>query len=95
MTKRIAISLDPEQIRLLDSIKGYGKKEAEKVKNILMAYLSEKGYLQEYNRMSEFSSHFVSSKIQKSTLKKILNAQNHPLHPQPDLNTTKRGGSLE
>jgi hypothetical protein len=50
MTKRVAISLDMEQIKLLHAIKGFGKKEAEKVKNIMMAYLSEKGYLQEYNK---------------------------------------------
>lgn len=50
MTKRVSISLDPEQIKLLYSVKGFGKKEAEKVKNIFMAYLSEKGYLAEFNR---------------------------------------------
>ena len=50
MVKRVSISLDEDQIHLLDSIKGYGMKEAEKVKNILMAYLSEKGYLTGLNK---------------------------------------------
>jgi hypothetical protein len=50
MVKRVSISLDEEQLRLLDSIKGFGKKEAEKVKNIMLSYLSEKGYLEELNR---------------------------------------------
>ncbi len=50
MTKRVSISLDKEQIKLLEQIKGFGKKDAEKVKNILLAYLSEKGYLREFQR---------------------------------------------
>ncbi len=50
MAKRVSISLDREQIELLDSLKGYGSKDAEKVKNILLAYLSEKGYLDNFNK---------------------------------------------
>ncbi|MBU0614706.1 MAG: hypothetical protein KJ601_01300 [Nanoarchaeota archaeon] len=50
MAKRVAISLDEEQVNLLDSVKGFGKKEAEKVKNIFIAYLSEKGYIDKFNR---------------------------------------------
>ncbi|MBW2980809.1 CopG family transcriptional regulator [Candidatus Woesearchaeota archaeon] len=50
MAKRVSISLDREQIELLSSVKGFGSKDAEKVKNILMAYLSEKGYLEEFNK---------------------------------------------
>jgi len=48
--KRVSISLDEEQVRLLEFVKGFGTKDAEKVKNILMSYLSEKGYLIEFNR---------------------------------------------
>jgi metal-responsive CopG/Arc/MetJ family transcriptional regulator len=50
MVKRVSISLDKEQLKLLDSVMGFGTKEAEKVKNIMIAYLSEKGYLQELNK---------------------------------------------
>ncbi len=50
MAKRIAISLDKEQAELLKFVKGFGSKEAEKVKTILLAYLSEKGYLEEFNK---------------------------------------------
>ena len=50
MTRRVSISLDKEQLKLLHSVKGFGKKEAEKVKNILLAYLSEKGYLEKFNK---------------------------------------------
>ena len=49
-TKRVSISLDEEQIKLLEFVKGFGTKDAEKVKNILMSYLSEKGYLSEFNK---------------------------------------------
>lgn len=48
--KRVSISLDEEQVRLLEFVKGFGTKDAEKVKNILMSYLSEKGYLSEFNK---------------------------------------------
>ena len=50
MAKRVSISLDKEQERLLGSIKGFGTKDAEKVKNLLVAYLSEKGYLKDFNK---------------------------------------------
>lgn len=50
MVKRVSISLDKEQVKLLTSIKGFGTKDAEKVKNLLLAYLSEKGYLKEFNK---------------------------------------------
>ncbi|MBI2545829.1 hypothetical protein HYV81_01475 [Candidatus Woesearchaeota archaeon] len=50
MTKRVSISIDKEQARILSSLYGLGTKDAEKVKNILIAYLSEKGFLAEYNR---------------------------------------------
>lgn len=50
MAKRVSISLDEEQIKLLNTVKGFGSKEAEKVKNILLVYLSEKGYIEEFNK---------------------------------------------
>jgi len=50
MAKRVSISLDHEQIKLLNSLKGFGTKDAEKVKNILLAYLSEKGFMEEFNK---------------------------------------------
>jgi hypothetical protein len=50
MAKRVSISLDQQQVSLLNSLKGFGTKEAEKVKNILLAYLSEKGYLNDLNK---------------------------------------------
>lgn len=50
MAKRISISLDEDQVKLLHSIVGFGKKDAEKVKNLLLAYLSEKGYIKEFNK---------------------------------------------
>ena len=55
MAKRVSISLDEEQVKLLELVKGFGTKDAEKVKNILVAYLSEKGYLEEFNKKTKGS----------------------------------------
>lgn len=55
MAKRISISLDKEQVKLLRAVKGFGNKDAEKVKNILLSYLSEKGYLQKFNKTDKWS----------------------------------------
>jgi hypothetical protein len=41
--------VDKDQEAILQKIKGYGRKDAEKVKNILLAYLSEKGFMEEFN----------------------------------------------
>jgi len=47
MVKRIMVTLDDEQYEILQSLKGFGKKDAEKLRNIFIAYLSEKSYLKE------------------------------------------------
>jgi len=45
MVKRVMITLDEEQYRIIQSLKGMGTKDAEIVRNILIAYLSEKSYI--------------------------------------------------
>ena len=45
MTKRIVVTLDDEQYELLQSLKGMGKKDAERLRNVFVAYLSEKSYI--------------------------------------------------
>jgi hypothetical protein len=45
MVKRIMITLDDEQYEIIKGLKGFGTKDAEKIRNILIAYLSEKSYL--------------------------------------------------
>jgi len=39
------------EFKLLSSVKGFGKKDAERVKIILISYLSKKGYLKEFNKI--------------------------------------------
>lgn len=45
MVKRIMVTLDDEQYQILQNLKGFGTKDAERIRNILIAYLSEKSYL--------------------------------------------------
>jgi len=45
MTKRIQVNVDDELIGIIRKLKGFGKKDAERLKNIIIAYLSEKGKL--------------------------------------------------
>tara|TARA_B100001971_G_scaffold80214_1_gene73959 strand:+ start:173 stop:322 length:150 start_codon:yes stop_codon:yes gene_type:complete len=45
MTKRIQVNLDSELLDIIRSMKGLGKRDAERLKNIIIAYLSEKGKL--------------------------------------------------
>jgi len=47
MVKRIMVTLDDEQYKILKSMKGFGSKDAEKLRNIFIAYISEKSYLKE------------------------------------------------
>jgi hypothetical protein len=44
-TKKILVTLDDEQYKILKSLKGFGKADAEKLRNIFIAYISEKSYL--------------------------------------------------
>jgi len=45
MVKRIMVTIDDELYSIINSIKGLGTKDAEKVRNIIIAYLSEKSYI--------------------------------------------------
>lgn len=45
MVKRIMVTLDDEQYGILQGLKGFGEKDAEKLRNIFIAYMSEKSYL--------------------------------------------------
>ena len=47
--KRVLVTFDDDQIELLERLKGMGDKIAEKVRNIVIAYLSEKSYIKELN----------------------------------------------
>ncbi|MDP7568261.1 MAG: hypothetical protein QF383_07705 [Flavobacteriales bacterium] len=45
MTKRVQVNVDDELIEIVRGMKGLGKRDAERLKNIIIAYLSEKGKL--------------------------------------------------
>lgn len=45
MTKRIMVTLDDYQYEILKSIKGFGTKDAEKLRNIFIVFASEKSYM--------------------------------------------------
>ncbi|MBW2974916.1 hypothetical protein KY366_04325 [Candidatus Woesearchaeota archaeon] len=45
MSKRIQVNVDEELLAIIRKLKGFGKKDAERMKNIIIAYLSEKGRL--------------------------------------------------
>ena len=53
MVKRIMVTLDDDQYRILTTLKGFGMKDAEKIRNILVAYLSEKNYLRDAQMQGE------------------------------------------
>jgi hypothetical protein len=41
------VTFDDEQYNILSGLRGFGSKDAEKVRNIVIAYLSEKGHLKQ------------------------------------------------
>jgi hypothetical protein len=45
MVKRIMVTLDDEQYKIIKGLKGFGLKDAEILRNLVIAYLSEKSYL--------------------------------------------------
>lgn len=47
MTKRVMVTLDDDQYLILQRIKGLGLKDAEKIRNILLTYFSEKDYIKD------------------------------------------------
>lgn len=52
MVKRVLVTLDNEQYGILQGIKGMGTKDAEIIRNIIIAYLSEKSYIKKASEMS-------------------------------------------
>ena len=45
MSKRVQVNIDDELLEIIRKMKGFGKKDAERLKNIIIAYLAEKGKL--------------------------------------------------
>jgi len=57
--QRILVTFDRDQIEIIRSLKGFGTEDAEIVRSIVMAYLSEHNYIKQAsidrNRMMEES----------------------------------------
>lgn len=53
MSKIVGLSLDKDQLELIHSLRGFGKKDAEVVRNIVLAYLAENGYIEKYNKIEK------------------------------------------
>jgi|GEM_PF-1864434 hypothetical protein len=46
---RIMVTLDKEQYEILQKVKGMGVKDAEKVRNIVLAWLAEKSFIKKHS----------------------------------------------
>ncbi len=47
MPKRVMLTLDDDLYEIIKDLKGFGTKDAEIVRSIVVAYLSEKSYLKQ------------------------------------------------
>jgi len=45
--QRILVTFDQDQIQIIRSLKGFGTEDAETVRSIVMAYLSEHNYIKQ------------------------------------------------
>lgn len=45
--KRVYVTFDDDQYDIIKRLKGFGKKDSTKVRNIVVAYLSEKSYIKD------------------------------------------------
>jgi hypothetical protein len=45
--KRVLVTFDEDQVKIIQSLKGFGTKDAETVRSIVTAYLSEHNYIQQ------------------------------------------------
>ncbi len=45
--KRVLVTFDEDQVKIIQSLKGFGTKDAEIVRSIVMAYLSEHDYIKQ------------------------------------------------
>lgn len=50
MAKRITITFDDEQYEAIKLVKGMGERDADRIRNLVLAYLSEHSYIKEYSQ---------------------------------------------
>jgi len=49
MSKRITITFDDEQYEAVRLVKGMGERDADRIRNIVIAYLSEHSFIKTYS----------------------------------------------
>ena len=49
MSKRITVTFDDEQYEAIRLVKGMGEREADRVRSIVVSYLSEHSYIKEFS----------------------------------------------
>jgi hypothetical protein len=47
MVKRVMVTLDDELYKIVQGLRGFGTKDAEKINKVVVAYLSEHNYLKQ------------------------------------------------
>ncbi|HVP16013.1 MAG TPA: hypothetical protein VMT42_01435 [candidate division Zixibacteria bacterium] len=45
--KRVLVTFDEDQLKIIQSLKGFGTEDAEIIRSIVMAYLSEHNYIKQ------------------------------------------------
>jgi hypothetical protein len=79
------VTLDDDQCRILHSLRGFGSKDAEIIRNIVVAYLSEKSYLKRASEHGEAETHLQRAEREQ---KKALTRREGP---PPSVPSRERG----
>ena len=51
--KRVLVTFNEDQVKIIQSLKGFGTKDAEIVRSIVIAYLSEHNYIKQASDESD------------------------------------------
>jgi len=71
--KRVLVTFDEDQVKIIQSLKGFGTKDAEIVRSIVMAYLSEHNYIKQASIDRDRAS---GSQIERSRRRQMSQIEN-------------------